>query len=79
MATAELEEASDHQVKEETGPRWGSLSGPTHGETLLLVTCCAPLAAMVRLPGTRILGSQEIVSPGRTVIMFFQVLFPLQC
>lgn len=34
MATAEVEEASDHQVEEEAGPQWGSLSGPTHGETL---------------------------------------------
>ena len=38
---------------------------------LLLVACYAPLAARTRLPGTRILGSQEIVSPRRTVIMFF--------
>lgn len=38
---------------------------------LLLVACYAPLAPRIRLPGTRILGSQEIVSPRRTVIMFF--------
>lgn len=80
MATAKVEEISDHQLKGEKGPQWRSLFGPTWGESfLLLETCCAPVTAMVRLLCTSVLGSQETVSPLRTVIMFFQVLFLLQC
>ena len=77
MATAKVEETSDNQVKEETGPQWRSLSRPTRWDP----SFCSSLAVLLWQPWSGCwvpasLAPRGLWALGEQWLCFFRYCFP---